>query len=460
MGKGNAPAQILAEIGGVGGALAKEADRVYDSLSELQKEIAQRLFIALLQLGGENKVTRRRVKISSLITRADDAELFRQVVWRFAAHDVRLITVSAEGDEETAELTHEALFENWQQLQTWLESNWDDIRFQQRLEEAAQYWKEQKQPAGLLWRRPDLDLLRNYHKRLNQQMSDLELDFFQAAVGRENRQKFLQVGAVSSLAIFLTGMTWFGIQSYRLEQRALARRLAAQAEQLLNQTSITQKEAGALLAVKSFVPLQGWQKESGDVNQVLRRALNTIPLATLNHEGAVEAVSFSHDGKWVATASIDKTARVWDTQTGELIAILNHQGWVNSVSFSPDGQRVATASRDQTARIWDTQTGELLATLNHYGVVNAVSFSPDGQRVATASAYGISQVWDVQTGELITSLNHHAFFFGIVNAVSFSPNGQLVATASKDNTARVWDAQTGKSISIFNHNAEVKYGKL
>ena len=258
--KGQAPGKTLVEIGGVGGALAKEAQRVYDGLSQPQQEIAQRLFIGLVQLGDGNQVTRRRVKISNLITRSDNVEQFRQVVWYFAASDVRLITVSAEGNEETAEVTHEALFAHWQQLKTWLDHNQDDIRFQRRLEEAAQYWQAQKRPAGLLWQRPDLDLLRSYHKRLNQQMTTLQLDFFQQAVRRETRQTLFRWGTVGALAIFALAMAWLWFQTRLSEQRALARQRAAQAEKLLNQISPTQNEAGALIAVKSFEPLQKWQK--------------------------------------------------------------------------------------------------------------------------------------------------------------------------------------------------------
>ena len=76
---------------------------------------------------------------------------------------------------------------------------------------------------------------------------------------------------------------------------------------------------------------------------------------------------------------------MWDAQTGETLATLNHDDEVRAVSFSPDGTRVATASLDKTARVWDAQTGETLATLNHDDPVSAVSFSPDGTRVATAS---------------------------------------------------------------------------
>ena len=263
----------MKDIGGVGGALAGEAQRVYDSLSQSEQEIARRLFLGLVQLGEGTRDTRRRASVASLMARSDEPMHFRRVIERFTDPGVRLMTVSAEGTEETAEVTHEALFEHWQELNEWLDGSRDDIRFQRRLDEAAKYWEAQKRPTGLLWRRPDIDLLRSYHKRFSQQMTGQQLDFFKATVRRETQQKVLQSMGVSALIALAAGMAWFGVRAGRAEQRALARQFAARAEQLLNQPGVTQKEAGALLAVKSLEPLQRWKEESGDVNQALRSSL-------------------------------------------------------------------------------------------------------------------------------------------------------------------------------------------
>ncbi len=100
-------------------------------------------------------------------------------------------------------------------------------------------------------------------------------------------------------------------------------------------------------------------------------------------------MSFSPDGKQLATAGDDGTARVWNL-TGEQVAELKgHQGIVYSVSFSPDGKQLATAGDDGTARVWNL-TGEQVAELKgHQGIVYSVSFSPDGKQLATAGDYGI-----------------------------------------------------------------------
>jgi len=87
---------------------------------------------------------------------------------------------------------------------------------------------------------------------------------------------------------------------------------------------------------------------------------------------------------------------VWDAESGkELLTLRGHSTVVYGVAFSPDGKRLATASWDHTAKVWDVESGKELLTLRgHLSGVYGVAFSPDGKRLATASDDYTAKVWD------------------------------------------------------------------
>jgi WD40 repeat protein len=164
------------------------------------------------------------------------------------------------------------------------------------------------------------------------------------------------------------------------------------------------------------------------------------------HRKEVTSVSFSPDGGKVASGSYDRTVKVWDAATGELLAnCRGHKGTVTSVSFSPDGRKVASGSWDHTVKLWDASSGQLLADCaGHEDRVYSVSFSPDGRKVTSGSDDKTVKVWDASTGELLADCAGHT---GEVTSVSFSPDGRKVASGSYDRTVKVWDASSGELLA-------------
>jgi WD40 repeat protein/tetratricopeptide (TPR) repeat protein len=190
--------------------------------------------------------------------------------------------------------------------------------------------------------------------------------------------------------------------------------------------------------------LSGRVKDAAWVWDVASGQTLTPPM---NHEDTVNLAAFSPDGRRVLTASRDKTARVWDVSTGQLIITLNYEG-VTDASFSPDGRRVLTLSEDGRARVWDASTGQPIIKLNTGdGLVDA-SFSPDGRRIVTATRAmdedrsGAAQVWDASTGQPLTPPLKHKASPG---SAAFSPDGKRVVTAGDG--LRLWDASTGQPLT-------------
>ena len=135
---------------------------------------------------------------------------------------------------------------------------------------------------------------------------------------------------------------------------------------------------------------------------------NDLSLVTTlhGHSEQVWYATFSSDGKLLATASNDKTVKLWDTATWQpLMTYKGHTDWVTVVEFSPDGHRLASGSRDKTVKIWETYSGKLLTTLEgHKEWVPRVMFMPDGVHLLSTSDDHTIRLWNINTGKVVQQL--------------------------------------------------------
>lgn len=157
-------------------------------------------------------------------------------------------------------------------------------------------------------------------------------------------------------------------------------------------------------------------------------------------------IAFSPDGATLA-AGVYEEIRLWRVATGEgLVTCRGHaggmargsmfSGYIEEVVFSPDGKTLASASVDRTVRIWDVATGARLHTLSgHDDAVFAVAFSPDGKVVASGGLDHTVRLWDVADGKPDHTFRGHK---DPVTSLSFSPDGKTLASASGDASILIW----------------------
>ncbi len=187
------------------------------------------------------------------------------------------------------------------------------------------------------------------------------------------------------------------------------------------------------------------------------------------HSKEVYTVSWSPDGKLIASGSGDETVQVWDVARGKnVLSYCGHchkigKGLIQAVMWSPDGKYIVSGSWDKTVRIWDASTGHTISTYrSYYEVVEAVAWSPDGKYIASGNRNGIAHVWDVTSGKKVRNFLGHCGKDANLDvvAVAWSPDGKRVASASWDRTVKVWNAikNSGKKNDYLiyrGHTAEV-----
>ena len=175
------------------------------------------------------------------------------------------------------------------------------------------------------------------------------------------------------------------------------------------------------------------------------------------HSKPVLSVCFSHDDEKLLSASLDSKVKVWDPNTGnEISTVALHKGAVYSVACSPDNGTVASGGKDKLVKLWDITTGSEKKELRgHQSTVISVGFDTTGTKLVSSSKDGEIKIWDVKLGQEITTLLGHS---DAVFDVQFSPDGSIIASASKDKTIKIWDVELEREIVSLNGHVGTIYG--
>ncbi|MBN6051809.1 hypothetical protein JYK22_07665, partial [Nonomuraea sp. RK-328] len=435
--------------GGVQGAVAQTAERVYSALGPEERETARRIFLRLTLPGDGTEDARRRAPRGELAGGVE-ADVLDTLIGS------RLVTA----DEESVTLAHEALIRGWPRLYAWLSEDRELSHAHQRLAEAAAEWDQHGRNEAFLYRGARLA---SWDARPTDRLNELEHAFLDAGrrheagdrAARRRRVQLALTGLVAAVLVVSTLATVAVVQAgLAREQRdiAVSRQLAAEAQGALP----LDPERGLRLARRAY---EHWPTVEAET--ALRQGLiDDRQLGVVSGLGRALGVAFSPVGDRVAVTAADGSVRIWrwagDRLSGAPVAVLRgHDGEAWNPRFSHDGRHLVTAGLDGTVRVWDLDRGTRNVTLKgHKGPVWATDFSPDGRRVVSAGDDGTVRIWDAQGVDAPEVLRGHK---GIVSAAAFSPDGRHVASGGVDHDIRIWDTKGGGPPKMLRgHEDQVK----
>lgn len=169
--------------------------------------------------------------------------------------------------------------------------------------------------------------------------------------------------------------------------------------------------------------------------------------------GSLNSISWSPDGKRIATASENKQVKIWDAFTGTALSTHKDEKSVYAISWSPDGKRLAFAGASKTVHIWDAAVNtQLLTYYGHTNPVHTLIWSPDGKQIASASRDGNIQIWDAATRQILFNSHEHPKLKH-TKLQCWLPDGKRMI--SVDSSIFTWEVTTGKIISTkLRHQAK------
>lgn len=457
-------------IGEVNGVLKKYAEDFYNGLDGSKQEGLAKIFIKLVSCSQftTDRADRRYVR------RVAKKSEFIEEQWRLVekiAEERLVVTNRNSDDEDTVEIIHEALIREWDRIETWMTEDRDFVTWLERLNflmsqkilldgsllNEAKKWLEERQS----------DLTQQQQIYINNSWKYFQDQEFEERILVEANETLTDANqkAESKIRygkIFLAVSIVLGAISLVSAGIAIHKQLEAQQGTKLEQAGVNalrQMPSGEIDALFSAMHAGQELNQMIQDNRKLKDYPAISPLLALQkiqdtiHEQnridtqqeEITSVSFSPNGKYIATAGNNDTVILWSAsgekkwQRGDGDRIKT----MNFVAFSPDGKKIAAAEGDGTITLWDISGKKLKQFETSTTNFKSLSFSPDGKKIATADEEK-ARLWDLSGKQLAEFVGHQ----GRVNSISFSPNGQQIATVGYDGTIRLWD-MSGKQLKQF-----------
>ena len=430
--------------GGIRGAVAATAERAWADLDTAGQAAARPVLLRLVRVGEDTQDTRRRSSRQELLEQAVNPAATTEALEVLTR--ARLVTV----DAGIVEITHEALLQAWPRLRGWIDRDRAGNLLRQRLEEDAESWEAEHRDASLLYRGGRLEAAQQWaHSADAGVLTTVATAFLDNSIRHRRRAAWLRRSGVAVVAVLAVIAVVAATMAVNQRDNAVFASVLAETD-----TAMTNDPTlGSQLALVAHQ----LRPDSPDADSRVLAAAS-VPLSTVltGHTGAIYLTTFSPNGKLLATASYDKTVRLWDVHDPHKPTLLGQPitgfgSWVSSAVFSPDGKTLAAAGDDHLVRLFDltdpAHPKPIGQPLNaDTGTVYLVAFSPDGKTLAAACEHQKVQLWDVHDVAHPTqgpALTGHT---GPVRSIAFRPDGHYLAAGGDDGSVLMYSLATGTRV--------------
>jgi WD40 repeat protein/serine/threonine protein kinase len=459
--------------GGVAGAIGQSAEALYtDKLGLAEREATRRLLLRMISPGDGVQDTRRPVHICDLQSDIDP-DVMQHVA--DALVEARLLTV----DRDNIQLAHEAIIYSWPRLRNWIDESRDDLRFQQRIEHAAQEWLDENRDPDLLYHGTPLAAATEWAETRRQHLNVVEVEFLDAAalaeqtalavetaakqrIRRNRRLAFISLAGLTIAALISSAIAFTAFQRAQKNEEAATQRLAqslsTQAAELVNEDPrLALALASEVIARTGIAPVEARATFVNATSALV--AAPYSPASTSRVVGDALSVGVHPKAGVIVTGNRNGSIELWDAVGASLGSpIKAHDGAIEELTFSTDGNTLLSASLDGTIMSWDFTdpfSPPMPKLLSDMGTILwSVAISPDGRSVATAAEDGTIRIFDINSGaspEIVADIERDFL------TVQFSPDGALLLAGNGRGEVQGWRMSDRKLVlGPFNaHRSDV-----
>ncbi|MEE3849783.1 hypothetical protein VZC37_05535 [Gordonia sp. LSe1-13] len=433
--------------GGIARAVADTAEAAWSAVEPEDRNLARALLLALVHVGPGGVALRVPLHTETIADRFP--KRISAVIDIFA--QARLLIVTS----DSIMLVHDVVLTSWPRLAEWIAADSGIHVWRQQLATDTVAWLETDRSRSFLYTGSRLDDARRHRDALRRSYQHLltteNEEFLDAAVTQQRRRRLIQMLSIAVVVVLAVVSTITAAIGFRQAHDLTQQRNNAERAALLSHIDSLQQTNPSLAARLLLVALDLYPDDPTVSQRVLGAATSPLSEPLSGHTGPVYDVNFSADSSMFASASGDRTARLWERTAGgsyQSVSTLRGYGnYLTSVAFHPSRPLLVTGSGDGTVRIWNIATPsaprQRTSVSPGHGTVYMVRFAPDGSHLAASSDDGTVTIYAVDdTGALreTTVLDAHT---AAARTVSYSPDGRLLATGGDDRAVRLYDTRDG-----------------